>query len=176
MQSTMHCARKKRQDGQQTKLFHLTICLTGVLRPIIAEIRANTGGERRLTCGSRALFFAQGAARGAKCSPLEMRKRAALMCNNYKKGVCALPHIRARSKRVGLTAHTHISTSRKIVRQSETYASFMLCLRSAFTLEIIDFVLHNRALNLNTNESQTKCTFPNAIDSGAAGKINQLSR
>jgi len=108
MQSTMHCARKKRQDGQQTKLFHLTICLTGVLRPIIAEIRANTGGERRLTCGSRVLFFAQGAARGAKCSPLEMRERAALMCNNYKKGVCALPHIRTRSKRVGLTAHTYI--------------------------------------------------------------------
>jgi hypothetical protein len=92
----MHCARKKRQDGQQTKLFHLTICLTGVLRPIIAEIRAKIRSVREAEeRGSRAaagLFFAQGAARGAKCSPLEMRERAALMCNNYNKGVCALPY------------------------------------------------------------------------------------
>lgn len=81
--------------------------------------------RKRLTCGSlRALFFAQGAARGAKCSPLEMRERAPLMCNNYKKGVCAVPYkytqLESRSIR------THISTGRKIISQSKTYTR-VLC-------------------------------------------------
>lgn len=68
------------------------------------------------------MFLAQGAARGAKCSPLEMRERGSLMCNNYNKGVCALLYIRS-----SVYLHTYPPAERAIIPKSETRVLCSVC-------------------------------------------------